>query len=84
MIFFPYQKKAAVKVTSVVCQYQTVSRPHGMIVFDYRQNICPFLPFPPENVFFPDIGDKVGEAAFSTAMALFFAGRIIQVHVALC
>jgi len=84
MIFFPHQKRAAINIMSVVGRDQMVSRPHGMFTRDYRQNICPSLFFPPKNVFLPDIGDKVGEAAFSAAMAKLFAGRITPVRVVLC
>jgi hypothetical protein len=84
MIFLPHQKRAAMKITAVIGRNEMVSRPHGMFVFDHRHNICPSLPLPSQNVFIPDISDKVGKAAFSTAMARLFAGRIIQIRVFLC
>jgi hypothetical protein len=84
MISLPHKKRAAMEITSVVDRNKMVSRPHGMFVFDYRHNICPSIPLPSQNVFIPDIGDKVGKAAFSTAMAKLFAGRIIQIHIFLC
>jgi len=80
VILFPLQKRAAMKIASVVGGNEMVSRPHGMLVVDYGQDICTPLPFPTKHVFIPDIGDEVGKAAFSTAMASLSAGTIIQVH----
>jgi len=84
VIFFPHQERAAMKITSVVGRNQMVSYPHGVFVFDNRHNIRSSLPLPTKNVFIPDIGNKVGEAAFPAAAAKLTAGRIIQVHVFLC
>jgi hypothetical protein len=63
---------AAVKITSVSGRNKMVSGPYDVFVLDDRHNICPALPFPAKNIFLSDIGDKVGETAFSAAMAKLF------------
>jgi hypothetical protein len=81
MIFLPYQKRTAMKITSAIGRNKMVSHPHGMFVIDYRHNIRPSLLYPSQDVFIPDIGDKVGETAFPAAAAMLFGGIIIEVHV---
>jgi len=68
------------KITSVICRNKMVSCPHGVFVLDDRQYVRPALPFPPKNVLLSDVGDKVGEAAFSAAMTTLCPGIINQIH----
>jgi hypothetical protein len=74
MISLPHQKRATMKIASIVGTDKMVSHPHGIFVFDHRQNIRPFVPFPAKNVFIPDIGVKVGKTAFTAALTKFLGG----------
>jgi len=69
------------EITSAVGRNEMISHPHGMFAFDYRHYIRPSVPLPSQDVFIPDISDKVGETAFSAATALLFGGKVIDVHV---
>jgi len=67
MISFPFKKRAAVQVMSILCRNKVIPHPDGVFPLNHGQDILSSFVTPALLILRRGIGDKIGQAAFAAA-----------------